>query len=194
MSFTYFGASKLASFVISTVLSTGIQSAKLEHNASQALKEEQAKVQALGKLHGTNENLQKVVLRAKELAKERGLEFRVREGLRTLETQKSYLKRGVTQTLTSNHLTGDAVDLVPVVNGEETHDWKHFYPMADLMMEAAKELGVTIRWGGAWHRTLNESGNLTAKELSDQYVSIRRMQNRTPFMDGFHFEIYDKKQ
>lgn len=185
-----FGLTKTASFLLSTAISTGIQTVKLEHQHAVA---EAAKIEReSNKLHGVNESLVRVVERATEIGQERGIYFNVREGLRTLETQKQYMKRGVTRTLKSKHIHGNAVDIVPVIDGKETHDWKHFYPMADLMMEAAKELNVTIRWGGAWHRDMNDFDG-TSKELLEQYKHVRKMQNRGIFLDGFHFEIYKAK-
>jgi peptidoglycan L-alanyl-D-glutamate endopeptidase CwlK len=59
----------------------------------------------------------------------------------------------VTWTLNSNHFKqpdgfGRAVDLLP-----EPYDWKdpgQFDKVARAMREAAKQLGVKIRWGGDW--------------------------------------------
>lgn len=48
----------------------------------------------------------------------------------------------------SKHCTGDAVDLLPA-----PYDWKETKPfdiVAKAMMEAAKELGVNLRWGADW--------------------------------------------
>lgn len=89
------------------------------------------------------------------------VDFKVLEGVRTEERQKVLYAQGrttpgpiVTWTLNSNHFVnkttgfGHAVDLLP-----EPYDWrdlKQFDLMAEAMMEAAKELGVTIRWGADW--------------------------------------------
>lgn len=90
------------------------------------------------------------------------VDFKVIEGVRTEERQKVLYAQGrtapgpiVTWTLNSNHFVnkttgfGHAVDLLP-----EPYDWrdlKQFDLMAEAMMEAAKELGVTIRWGKDWN-------------------------------------------
>lgn len=99
------------------------------------------------RLKGVHPDLVRVV----ELAiKKTPIDFTVGEGLRTLRRQKRLLKEGKTTTLNSRHLTGHAVDLFPLVNGRPSWDWQYYYPMADAMKEAAKELGVPLEWGGDW--------------------------------------------
>lgn len=102
---------------------------------------------SLSRLEGVHPDLVKVVKRAIELS---SIDFTVHEGLRTIETQRDYVKRGVSKTMNSRHLTGKAVDLYPLVNGKPTFDWKYYYPMAEVMKKAAAELGVSIEWGGDW--------------------------------------------
>lgn len=77
-------------------------------------------------------------------------DFTVGEGLRTIETQRKYVAEGKSKTMNSRHLTGHAVDLWPLVEGKVTWDWKYYYPLADAMKAAAKELGVPLEWGGDW--------------------------------------------
>lgn len=48
--------------------------------------------------------------------------------------------------LDSKHVTGKAVDLVPYP--VDWNDLSKFDQMAQAMFAAAKELGVSIRWGG----------------------------------------------
>ena len=45
------------------------------------------------------------------------VDFAIVEGRRSLETQRLYIAKGLSQTLNSKHLTGNAVDIAPVVNG-----------------------------------------------------------------------------
>jgi len=60
--------------------------------------------------------------------------------------------------MNSRHITGHAVDLGPwPLNGDfdsdgilNIADWDEYYPVADAMKQAAKELGVAIVWGGDW--------------------------------------------
>ncbi len=102
---------------------------------------------SLDKLSGVHPDLVKVVKRAIELTP---IDFKVLEGVRTLATQKAYLARGVTTTLKSRHLTGHAVDLVPIVDGKVTWDWKFYHKLAPIIKQAAKEVGTPIEWGGDW--------------------------------------------
>ena len=50
--------------------------------------------------------------------------------------------------LDSKHVTGKAVDLVPYP--VDWNDLSKFDQMAQAMFAAAKELGVSIRWGADW--------------------------------------------
>lgn len=102
---------------------------------------------SLARLKGVHPDLVKVVKRAIELAKQ---DFTVLEGLRTKERQKQLVAKGASKTMNSYHLTGHAVDIAPLVNGQVTWDWKYYYPLAEVMKAAAKELGVNITWGGDW--------------------------------------------
>lgn len=113
---------------------------------------------SLDKLQGVHPKLVDVVKRAIELTKQ---DFKVLEGVRTPERQKELYAQGrtkpgpkVTWTLTSNHFVnpktgyGHAVDLVPYPVDWET--LSKFDAVQKAMFAAAKELGVTIRWGADW--------------------------------------------
>lgn len=102
---------------------------------------------SLERLSTVKPALQSVVKRAIELS---SVDFRVIEGIRTLERQQYLLKKGATRTLKSKHLTGDAVDLAPVIDGQVSWDWQYFFPIEIAMKQAAKELDVGIEWGGDW--------------------------------------------
>lgn len=103
---------------------------------------------SLDRLQGVNPNLVKVVKRAIEITE---VDFMVVEGLRTKETQAEYVKKGVSKTMNSYHLTGHAVDLAPVVDGKiDWNNTKQFKQVADAMKRAAKELNIKIEWGGDW--------------------------------------------
>lgn len=98
-------------------------------------------------LIGVHPDLVKVVRRALELTP---IDFKVIEGVRTLERQRQLVKAGASQTLNSRHLTGHAVDIVPLPDGKVSWEWKYFYPMVDAMKQAAAELGIAVEWGGNW--------------------------------------------
>lgn len=99
------------------------------------------------RLKGIHPDLVKVVERAIQLTP---VQFKVGEGLRTLTRQKELMKQGATQTMNSRHLTGHAVDLHAYVNGTVSWDWKYYYQIEEAVKQAAKELKVSIEWGGDW--------------------------------------------
>jgi len=96
------------------------------------------------KLQGVHPHLVMVVERAIEISEQ---DFTVLEGLRSKERQQELYNTGKSKTLNSRHLTGHAVDVAP---WPISWDWDKFYPIADAMKTAAKELDVNIEWGGDW--------------------------------------------
>lgn len=119
---------------------------------------------SLANLQGVHPDLVKLVHRAIELST---VDFKVIEGKRTMARQKELFAKGATKTMNSRHLTGHAVDLLPL-----PVDWnnrKPFELVSQAMFAAAKELNIKIRWGGDW----NENGKSTDEK----------------FYDGPHFEL-----
>ncbi len=80
------------------------------------------------------------------------VDFAVIEGVRSIERQEQLVKAGASQTMNSRHLTGHAVDLAAVVNGEIRWDWPLYDKIADAMKKAAAGLDVKIEWGGDWKK------------------------------------------
>ena len=103
--------------------------------------------QSLKRLQGVHPDLDAVVRLAITLTAQ---DFRVIEGRRTKERQRYLVEKGASKTMNSRHLTGHAVDLAPIVDGKVSWDWKHFYPIADAMKQAAKIKGTPVEWGGDW--------------------------------------------
>ncbi len=78
-------------------------------------------------------------------------DFVVIEGVRSLIRQKELMKEGKSKTLNSRHLTGHAVDIVPLVNRViPWQDWSAFESVSKAMKKAAYQLGISINWGGDW--------------------------------------------
>jgi peptidoglycan L-alanyl-D-glutamate endopeptidase CwlK len=99
-------------------------------------------------LKGVHPDLIKVVRRALELTRN---DFVVTQGLRTKEEQQRLVRAGASQTMNSRHLTGHAVDLAVLVDGQVRWDWPLYQRLNDEAMQpAAHELGVPIVWGGSW--------------------------------------------
>ena len=125
---------------------------------------------SLDKMDGVDERLQRVVKRAIQLTKQ---DFMVLEGVRTREQCMINYGKGRTITecvakgvpakyakpnaakvtwlnnpFASKHVSGKAVDLVPYP--VDWNDLKKFDAIAQAMLQAAKELGVPVRWGADW--------------------------------------------
>lgn len=140
---------------------------------------------SLGRLDGVDERLVEVVKKAIELTK---IDFGVTEGLRTIERQQELVAAGASQTMASKHIEGQAVDLVAYIGSRVSWELNLYDDIADAMKQAAKEVGVTLRWGAAWHKNLTDT-DLTSAELMNEYVDLRRSQNKRPFIDAPHFEL-----
>ncbi len=99
------------------------------------------------RLKGVHPDLVRVVERAIQLTE---VDFTVLEGLRTAARQQQLVKSGASKTLRSRHLTGHAVDLAAVIDGEVRWDWPLYHRIAKAVKQAAVELKVPIEWGGDW--------------------------------------------
>lgn len=102
---------------------------------------------SLSRLAEVHPDLQLVISRADQLGE---MDFIVTEGMRTLDKQKQLKAKGASQTLKSRHLTGHAVDLAVLVDGEVRWDWPLYTKLGALVKEAAKIEGVHVEWGGDW--------------------------------------------
>jgi len=151
-----------------------------DHNKGFALS-----IKSLNNLNGVNPDLVKVVKRAIEIT---GTDFMVNEGLRSRDRQAMLVRKGASQTMNSKHLTGNAVDIVPIVNGKaDFANWDHYYPLGRAMQLAAKELGVNVRWGGCWSRINDKTGD--PKQWVADYVAARKKMGKSAFIDGPHFDL-----
>lgn len=72
--------------------------------------------------------------------------------LRTEDEQKANIAKGVSWTLNSKHLTGDAIDIVPYqvysVDGPDKLLWSTDHPIWLKVGWIGEKLG--LRWGGRW--------------------------------------------
>ena len=99
------------------------------------------------RLKGVHPDLVRVVERAIQLTE---VDFSVIEGLRTTAGQQQLVKSGASKTMRSRHLTGHAVDLAAVIDGEIRWDWPLYAKIAKAVKQAAAEVKVPIEWGGDW--------------------------------------------
>lgn len=144
-------------------------------------------------LKGVHPDLVRVVERAIQITSQ---DFSVHDGLRTLEEQKRLVAAGASQTMNSKHRPqsdgyGHAVDLVPYINGKLRWEWPAIYPIAAAVWQASRELGVPIRWGGAWINLSEiKTGTPGAMQAAvNAYGAARRKAGKSAFTDGPHFEL-----
>jgi peptidoglycan L-alanyl-D-glutamate endopeptidase CwlK len=103
---------------------------------------------SLKNMEGIHPDLRRVLDRALQ---DSPVQFTVIEGLRTIEKQKENVANGASQTMNSRHITGHAVDLMPLdANGKAAFDWKLYDQLAPAIKAAAALEGVAIVWGGDW--------------------------------------------
>lgn len=95
-------------------------------------------------LKGVHPALVKVIRRALEITP---VDFIVIEGLRTQARQKELVVTGKSQTMNSRHLTGHAVDIIPV---NTTWKIEEFHPLLKAVKQAADEQGLKLRFGINW--------------------------------------------
>lgn len=81
------------------------------------------------------------------------------------------MKQGKSQTLKSKHLEGLAADLGAWINNTVNWDFDHYFKIADAMRLASIELGIKVRWGGAWRILSDYSDSKTAY---NSYIAERK--------------------
>lgn len=100
-------------------------------------------------LHGVHPHLVAIVEHAAEAS---AIQFVVTEGLRTPARQAALVQAGASQTHHSRHLTGHAVDLAAVVDGQVRWDWPLYRQLAAALLLAADHLRTPLIWGGNWRK------------------------------------------
>lgn len=99
------------------------------------------------RLKGVHPDLVALVEMAKTLSP---IDFIVTEGLRTKARQAQLVAAGASKTQNSRHLTGHAVDIAALVNGQVRWDWPLYPRIAAAFKAAAARKGTPIVWGGDW--------------------------------------------
>jgi peptidoglycan L-alanyl-D-glutamate endopeptidase CwlK len=102
---------------------------------------------SLRRLTGVHPRLVALVREAAALSP---VEFMVTEGLRTPERQAALVRAGASRTKRSRHLTGHAVDVAALVEGQVRWDWPLYPRIAAAFKAAAVRQGTAIVWGGDW--------------------------------------------
>lgn len=83
------------------------------------------------------------------------VDFMITEGLRTPARQAVLVKAGASRTIRSRHLTGHAVDVAALVDGQVRWDWPLYGRIAEAFKAAAVDLKTPLIWGGDW-KTLRD--------------------------------------
>ncbi|MGQ3044542.1 MAG: M15 family metallopeptidase [Brevundimonas aurantiaca] len=83
------------------------------------------------------------------------VDFMITEGLRSSDRQAALVAAGASRTQRSRHLTGHAVDVAALVDGQVRWDWPLYGRIAAAFKAAAAELETPIVWGGDW-KTLRD--------------------------------------
>lgn len=99
------------------------------------------------RLTGVHPDLVKVI---EEAIKDSPLDFSITEGLRTRERQKALFDAGKSQTMNSRHLSGKAVDIAVIREGEVTWDLRYYRIVTDHIKKVAKQLDIPIVCGIDW--------------------------------------------
>lgn len=94
-------------------------------------------------------DLKAIAMRALELSP---VDFIITDGGRTVAEQKENIRKGVSKTMNSRHLTGHALDFVALVERRVTYEKKYMIQIAEAFKKAGEEeLGPgRIEWGGDW--------------------------------------------
>jgi len=100
-------------------------------------------------LAGVHPDLRRVIDRALQ---ESPLDFIVIEGVRSEARQRQLVASGASQTMNSRHLTGHAVDLLPIGSNGAEFAWPLYHKLGPAVEAAAKAEGVAITWGGRWSK------------------------------------------
>ena len=80
------------------------------------------------------------------------IDFMVLEGLRSPARQAALVKAGASRTLKSRHLTGHAVDVAAIIDGQLRWDWPLYPRIAEAIKATAADLDTRVVWGGDWPR------------------------------------------
>lgn len=146
--------------------------------------------QSRAALVGVHPSLVRVVERAIQITEQ---DFRVIEGVRSLDRQKKLVAQGSSKTMRSQHLLqsdgyGHAVDLAPVVNGSVVWSHEKIRPIVLAMRRASIEAKAKIVWGSIWDRNLAQLPD-TLPGIADAVEAYKARHPGPDFIDGPHYQL-----
>jgi peptidoglycan LD-endopeptidase CwlK len=112
------------------------------------------------------------------------------DGLRSREEQALNLATGASRSEESKHLTGDAADLVPWVDGALVWRKAECIEVARSMRDAIRFLGVSLIWGAVWDKPLEllcDDLQLEIDLYRERY-EVKHRGRKKPLFDPAHFE------
>lgn len=92
-------------------------------------------------------NTKKAALKWYDFLIKNDIELLIYDARRTYAEQLANVRSGASQTMTSYHLVGQALDFVPITNGKA--DWAG-YGRADIKKALAEAKRLGFEWGGDW--------------------------------------------
>lgn len=129
-------------------------------------------------LSAADPRLRDVLTETERRAREQGIEIQVSETARSKERQADMVAQGKSQTMNSQHLTGNAADIyIQNPDGSANWDFKAYRPVAEIAKAVAAEKGYDdLVWGGDW-KTLKDGvhfqlGGATAVAGGDGSASM----------------------
>lgn len=142
----------------------------------------------------------KLVCCVRYAIKRTDIDFSVVEGVRTVERQRKLVASGASRTMQSYHLTGEAVDLAPYVDGRLQWQLPLSLRVARFMLFASRDLSVRLVCGLVWDREL---GTLDPSHLDDEGRAYAQRWHMThprptdldpdaywgPLEDPWHFQM-----
>lgn len=78
------------------------------------------------------------------------VDFRITEGKRTWDRQLALYREKKTLTRNSRHMHGCAIDVVALVDGGVSWEWKYYQDIANAFSIASMKTRIPVIWGGTW--------------------------------------------
>lgn len=80
------------------------------------------------------------------------IDFVIIEGVRTLERQRELVAKGASKTMNSRHLTGHAIDIVPLFDGQISWRLALYDELIPYIKAAARDCRYPVECGHDWKK------------------------------------------
>lgn len=126
--------------------------------------------------------MQKLANRALAIS---SVDFSIVDALRSSAETAANVQSGASRAKRSTHEDGLAIDVKAI----GSQDVGAYYAIARAFRDAARELGIRVRWGGAW---VELTPTLDPQAAVIEYKRQSKAKGETPLLDFGHFELYPK--